>query len=198
MLPTHLVFSLISLFFFHVQSTFDLSFKPMSLYLNKHSSSSPLPICSVSPHPLSLYCAVEGQWLEWGAWSKCSVTCNTGTQLRQRRCSPSVHGWAECKGPHQESRECSNPSCSGTVDKQALGDGTLCAFKQPYANTEQPSENQRKKSFPFSFFCMQFPIQIKKNTLLFLSFPLSDLHLLPLFTIFSNPWLTLILITYLI
>uniref|UniRef100_A0A665WT11 Adhesion G protein-coupled receptor B2 n=1 Tax=Echeneis naucrates TaxID=173247 RepID=A0A665WT11_ECHNA len=47
-------------------------------------------------------CPVEGQWLEWGPWSRCSVTCNTGTQQRQRRCSASVHGWAECKGPHQE------------------------------------------------------------------------------------------------
>uniref|UniRef100_A0A8C4HKH5 Adhesion G protein-coupled receptor B2 n=1 Tax=Dicentrarchus labrax TaxID=13489 RepID=A0A8C4HKH5_DICLA len=58
-------------------------------------------------------CPVEGQWLEWGPWSGCSVTCNTGTQERQRRCSASVHGWAECKGLHQESRECTNPSCSG-------------------------------------------------------------------------------------
>uniref|UniRef100_A0A3Q3LM46 Adhesion G protein-coupled receptor B2 n=1 Tax=Mastacembelus armatus TaxID=205130 RepID=A0A3Q3LM46_9TELE len=57
-------------------------------------------------------CPVEGQWLEWGPWSRCSVTCNTGTQQRQRRCSASVHGWAECKGLHQESRECTNPSCS--------------------------------------------------------------------------------------
>uniref|UniRef100_A0A4W6ECA3 Adhesion G protein-coupled receptor B2 n=1 Tax=Lates calcarifer TaxID=8187 RepID=A0A4W6ECA3_LATCA len=57
--------------------------------------------------------SLEGQWLEWGPWSRCSVTCNTGTQQRQRRCSASVHGWAECKGPHQESRECTNPSCSG-------------------------------------------------------------------------------------
>ncbi|XP_024149433.1 adhesion G protein-coupled receptor B2 isoform X17 [Oryzias melastigma] len=58
-------------------------------------------------------CPVEGQWLEWGPWSRCSVTCNPGVQQRQRRCSASVHGWAECKGPHQESRECANPSCSG-------------------------------------------------------------------------------------
>uniref|UniRef100_A0A3B3CKZ6 Adhesion G protein-coupled receptor B2 n=1 Tax=Oryzias melastigma TaxID=30732 RepID=A0A3B3CKZ6_ORYME len=57
--------------------------------------------------------SVEGQWLEWGPWSRCSVTCNPGVQQRQRRCSASVHGWAECKGPHQESRECANPSCSG-------------------------------------------------------------------------------------
>uniref|UniRef100_A0A3B3HQJ2 Adhesion G protein-coupled receptor B2 n=1 Tax=Oryzias latipes TaxID=8090 RepID=A0A3B3HQJ2_ORYLA len=58
-------------------------------------------------------CPVEGQWSEWGPWSRCSVTCNPGVQQRQRRCSASVHGWAECKGPHQESRECANPSCSG-------------------------------------------------------------------------------------
>ncbi|XP_074470007.1 adhesion G protein-coupled receptor B2 isoform X7 [Sebastes fasciatus] len=58
-------------------------------------------------------CPVEGQWLEWGPWSRCSVTCNTGTEQRQRRCSASVHGWAECKGTHQESRDCTNPSCSG-------------------------------------------------------------------------------------
>ncbi|XP_054619603.1 adhesion G protein-coupled receptor B2 isoform X14 [Dunckerocampus dactyliophorus] len=58
-------------------------------------------------------CPVEGKWLEWGPWSRCSVSCNMGTQQRQRRCSASVHGWAECKGPHQESRECTNPSCTG-------------------------------------------------------------------------------------
>uniref|UniRef100_A0A667WRH8 Adhesion G protein-coupled receptor B2 n=1 Tax=Myripristis murdjan TaxID=586833 RepID=A0A667WRH8_9TELE len=58
-------------------------------------------------------CPVEGQWLDWAPWSRCSVTCNTGTQQRQRRCSSSVHGWAECKGPHQESRECTNPACGG-------------------------------------------------------------------------------------
>ncbi|XP_054619600.1 adhesion G protein-coupled receptor B2 isoform X12 [Dunckerocampus dactyliophorus] len=57
-------------------------------------------------------CPVEGKWLEWGPWSRCSVSCNMGTQQRQRRCSASVHGWAECKGPHQESRECTNPSCT--------------------------------------------------------------------------------------
>uniref|UniRef100_A0A9J7X552 Adhesion G protein-coupled receptor B2 n=1 Tax=Cyprinus carpio carpio TaxID=630221 RepID=A0A9J7X552_CYPCA len=58
-------------------------------------------------------CPVEGQWLDWAAWSQCSVSCSSGTQQRQRRCSVSVHGWAECKGPHAETRECTNPSCGG-------------------------------------------------------------------------------------
>lgn len=73
-----------------------------------------LSLSTSIPPPLR---PVEGQWLEWGPWSRCSVTCNTGTQQRQRRCSASVHGWAECKGPHEESRECTNPSCSGKTHK---------------------------------------------------------------------------------
>ncbi|XP_074542251.1 adhesion G protein-coupled receptor B2 isoform X9 [Halichoeres trimaculatus] len=71
--------------------------------------------------------SVEGQWLEWGPWSRCSVTCNMGTQERQRRCSASVHGWAECKGPHQESRECTNPSCSGGGNWGSWNHWSLCS-----------------------------------------------------------------------
>ncbi|XP_076864650.1 brain-specific angiogenesis inhibitor 2 isoform X5 [Brachyhypopomus gauderio] len=56
---------------------------------------------------------VEGQWMDWAAWTRCSVSCGTGTQQRQRRCSVSAHGWSECKGTHAETRECTNPSCGG-------------------------------------------------------------------------------------
>uniref|UniRef100_A0A8B9NZM4 Adhesion G protein-coupled receptor B2 n=1 Tax=Apteryx owenii TaxID=8824 RepID=A0A8B9NZM4_APTOW len=56
-------------------------------------------------------CPVEGQWLEWGAWSRCSVTCSNGTQQRTRKCSVSAHSWAECRGAHADARECSNPTC---------------------------------------------------------------------------------------
>ncbi|KAM7029244.1 adhesion G protein-coupled receptor B2 [Acridotheres tristis] len=56
-------------------------------------------------------CPVEGQWLEWGAWSRCSVTCANGTQQRTRKCSVSAHGWAECRGAHADARDCSNPTC---------------------------------------------------------------------------------------
>ncbi|XP_067389839.1 adhesion G protein-coupled receptor B2 [Emydura macquarii macquarii] len=56
-------------------------------------------------------CPVEGQWLEWGSWSRCSVSCSNGTQQRARKCSVSGHGWAECKGAHADARECANPDC---------------------------------------------------------------------------------------
>ncbi|XP_060113829.1 adhesion G protein-coupled receptor B2 isoform X2 [Heteronotia binoei] len=56
-------------------------------------------------------CPVEGQWLDWGSWSRCSVSCSNGTQQRTRKCSVSAHGWAECKGAHADARECYNPEC---------------------------------------------------------------------------------------
>lgn len=99
--------------------------KPSSLHLH------PFPCLFIS----AVVSPVEGQWLEWGPWSRCSVTCNTGTQQRQRRCSSSVHGWAECKGPHQESRDCANPSCSGTAHKWMLSIHTH-ALKGHHANME--------------------------------------------------------------
>ncbi|XP_067112421.1 LOW QUALITY PROTEIN: adhesion G protein-coupled receptor B2 [Osmerus mordax] len=72
-------------------------------------------------------CPVEGQWLDWAPWSRCSVSCSTGSQLRQRRCSVSVHGWAECKGAHQESRECTNPSCGGGGNWGSWNHWSLCS-----------------------------------------------------------------------
>uniref|UniRef100_A0A6Q2ZAE9 Adhesion G protein-coupled receptor B2 n=1 Tax=Esox lucius TaxID=8010 RepID=A0A6Q2ZAE9_ESOLU len=74
--------------------------------------------------PLS---SVEGQWLDWAPWSRCSVTCSTGSQQRQRRCSASVHGWAECKGPHLETRDCTNPSCGGGGNWGSWNHWSLCS-----------------------------------------------------------------------
>uniref|UniRef100_A0A4W3JUX1 Adhesion G protein-coupled receptor B2 n=1 Tax=Callorhinchus milii TaxID=7868 RepID=A0A4W3JUX1_CALMI len=55
-------------------------------------------------------CPVEGQWLEWGPWNRCSVTCSNGTQQRTRKCI-SPHSWTECKGHQAEARDCFNPEC---------------------------------------------------------------------------------------
>lgn len=79
---------------------------------------------------LSLVPAVEGQWLEWGAWSRCSVTCANGTQQRTRKCSVAAHGWAECRGAHADARECSNPSCPSKAPRAGgeLGGGHGCCW----------------------------------------------------------------------
>ncbi|KAI4882528.1 hypothetical protein NFI96_012600, partial [Prochilodus magdalenae] len=72
-------------------------------------------------------CPVEGQWLDWSPWSPCSASCGAGSQQRQRRCSVSVHGWAECKGPHAETRDCTNPSCGGGGNWGAWSQWSLCS-----------------------------------------------------------------------
>ncbi|XP_051892126.1 adhesion G protein-coupled receptor B2 isoform X2 [Pristis pectinata] len=56
-------------------------------------------------------CPVEGQWMEWGPWNRCSVTCSNGTQQRTRKCI-STHGWTACKGHQAEARDCFNQQCS--------------------------------------------------------------------------------------
>uniref|UniRef100_A0A7M4DZ84 Adhesion G protein-coupled receptor B2 n=1 Tax=Crocodylus porosus TaxID=8502 RepID=A0A7M4DZ84_CROPO len=72
-------------------------------------------------------CPVEGQWLEWGAWSRCSVTCANGTQQRTRRCSVAAHGWAECKGAHADARECANPPCPSDSKWGPWNHWSLCS-----------------------------------------------------------------------
>lgn len=73
--------------------------------------SSSIPVAPSLTTPSLCSPTVEGQWLEWGAWSRCSVTCANGTQQRTRRCSVAAHGWAECKGAHADARECANAPC---------------------------------------------------------------------------------------
>lgn len=111
-LPLYLPFHWQSLSFFPSLFFFFTSDPSLKIFIPSPSCMLPclFIFSDLSPAP------VEGQWSDWGPWSKCSVTCDTGTEQRQRRCSPSVHGWAECKGPHQESRECTNPSCSGNTN----------------------------------------------------------------------------------
>ncbi|XP_045176953.2 cartilage intermediate layer protein 1-like [Mercenaria mercenaria] len=60
---------------------------------------------------------VNGGWTYWQEWSKCTKTCGTGVQSRQRECkapAPS-HGGGLCKGSGVQLKNCSQwncPNCS--------------------------------------------------------------------------------------
>ena len=43
-------------------------------------------------------------WLEWTAWSYCSVTCGPGTEFRTRKC------FGTCPGDSEEIRQCNDPN----------------------------------------------------------------------------------------
>ncbi|XP_069613111.1 adhesion G protein-coupled receptor B2 isoform X8 [Ranitomeya imitator] len=56
-------------------------------------------------------CPVEGIWLDWGPWGRCSVTCSNGTQQRTRKCSSTSQDGGDCRGQQTDTKECSNPEC---------------------------------------------------------------------------------------
>ncbi|XP_058025976.1 properdin [Ahaetulla prasina] len=52
-------------------------------------------------------CPVMGGWSAWSAWKPCSVTCQTGTQLRERTCTnPTPSCGGTCTGVSKETKPC--------------------------------------------------------------------------------------------
>ena len=56
---------------------------------------------------------VDGIWEEWTEWSACSVTCNNGTQVRNRTCTGPFHGGEPCPGAADEVKDCFPVHCPG-------------------------------------------------------------------------------------
>lgn len=58
--------------------------------------------------------SVPGQWSHWSAWSRCSVVCGAGTQVRTRLCSnpPPQYGGNDCFGSNADSRMCNARKCT--------------------------------------------------------------------------------------
>lgn len=58
--------------------------------------------------------AVDGQWGMWSEWSKCSVTCGTGSMTRNRVCNnpePGDRG-RDCVGNDRDTEPCQKNDCS--------------------------------------------------------------------------------------
>lgn len=52
-----------------------------------------------------------GSWSQWGKFSKCSVTCGSGTNERKRTCVNGVVGQPGCIGDDSETQTCSAGIC---------------------------------------------------------------------------------------
>ncbi|VDI26618.1 Hypothetical predicted protein, partial [Mytilus galloprovincialis] len=58
-------------------------------------------------------CPVDGQWDLWTDWSDCTLTCGSGTQMRNRTCVNPKFGGSSCIGESTEEQTCNKHHCPG-------------------------------------------------------------------------------------
>ena len=63
-----------------------------------------------------MFFSVDGEWSDWGAFSKCSKSCGGGIRTSERTCTDPApqHGGKSCSGVSARSEECNTRSCPGT------------------------------------------------------------------------------------
>ncbi|XP_061425150.1 LOW QUALITY PROTEIN: adhesion G protein-coupled receptor B3-like [Lethenteron reissneri] len=56
-------------------------------------------------------CPVDGQWMSWGQWNECPVTCGRGERRRIRVCHGPFNDGKMCDGLSSETKTCAEAKC---------------------------------------------------------------------------------------
>ena len=70
-----------------------------------------VPICFILEERQQV---ANAEWLAWGPWTKCSVTCGNGTQSKNRKCKPeqqSADSTNVCTGNGTVIQACKENEC---------------------------------------------------------------------------------------
>ncbi|KAL5261923.1 hypothetical protein ACHWQZ_G007584 [Mnemiopsis leidyi] len=72
---------------------------------------------------------IDGNWSDFGTWSKCSAECGGGTQTRTRTCTNPApeNGGADCEGGSTETQDCNTYPCPVNGGWSNYGDLSECS-----------------------------------------------------------------------
>ncbi|XP_063430248.1 uncharacterized protein LOC134712536 [Mytilus trossulus] len=61
----------------------------------------------------SITCPIDGIWSDWSIWGACSVTCESGVEMRNRTCNNPApqYGGQDCQGSDSDSQTCTLSMC---------------------------------------------------------------------------------------
>ncbi|CAC5418756.1 HMCN [Mytilus coruscus] len=61
----------------------------------------------------SITCPIDGIWSDWSTWGACSVTCESGVEMRNRSCTNPApqYGGQDCQGSDSDSQTCTLSMC---------------------------------------------------------------------------------------
>ncbi|XP_071151058.1 uncharacterized protein [Mytilus edulis] len=61
----------------------------------------------------SITCPIDGIWSDWSTWGACSVTCESGVEMRNRSCTNPIpqYGGQDCQGSDSDSQTCTLSMC---------------------------------------------------------------------------------------
>ena len=79
-----------------------------------------MSLCLPISLPLQNLFSVDCEWSSWGDYSTCSVTCGTGTQIRERtKLVVEDNGGQPCSGSigYHQDQQCHTAPCPGTTHK---------------------------------------------------------------------------------
>ncbi|XP_022785409.1 A disintegrin and metalloproteinase with thrombospondin motifs adt-1-like [Stylophora pistillata] len=84
-------------------------------------------------------CPVDGNWGEWGAWTKCSKSCGGGEHSRKRLCdSPApAHGGKICEGAFRQRRPCNENNCPVDGSWGSWAPWSACSATCGYGNRQR-------------------------------------------------------------
>ena len=72
-------------------------------------------------------CPVDGFWLNWISWGRCTLSCGGGIRTRTRTCNPPRNNGRQCSGPSSQTNSCPFRPCPVNGSWRHWGSWSSCS-----------------------------------------------------------------------